>query len=234
VPSDAEIKDRLEALRGRIDRAAARSSRSPAGIRLIAVSKTFGVEHVRAAAAAGQVDFGENRVQEAASKIGQTSDLAIRWHLVGHLQSNKAQKAATSFAWIHSIDSAELLKRVDAAAQKAGSAPRLLVQADLAGEATKHGAEPGAVRPIFEQARACRAARVVGLMALPPLAADPEEARPYFRALRELRGRLEADGVDPVMLGELSMGMSHDFEVAISEGATMVRIGTLIFGARGA
>lgn len=198
----------------------------------MAVSKTFGAEHIRAAAAAGQVDFGENRVQEALQKITQTADLQIRWHLVGHLQTNKARKAAPAFAWIHSLDSVDLLEKLDAAAAEAGAAPGLLIEVDLAGEPTKHGAPPAEVRAILDAGRRCRAARVVGLMVLPPLAEDPELARPWFRRLRELRDALLAEGADPDMLGELSMGMSHDFDVAVHEGSTVVRVGTAIFGQR--
>ena len=213
-------------------RAADLARRDPQSISLIAVSKTFGVEHVTAAASAGQLDFGENRVQEAIGKIDATGPLGLRWHLVGHLQSNKARKAAERFAWIHSIDSADLLRRVEMAAAEAGTAPRLLVQVDLAGEPTKHGARPEELDAILAAARDCQAAHVVGLMLLPPLFDDPERTRPYFRQLRRVRDDLAGRGVPGSMLAQLSMGMSHDFEVAIQEGATMVRIGTAIFGER--
>ena len=156
----------------------------------------------------------------------------MRWHLIGHLQSNKARSAAAAFDWIHSVDSVKLLRRLDEAAAEAATAPNLLIQADLAEEATKHGAQVEAVRPLFEVARACRAARVCGLMVMPPWSEDPEAVRPWFRRLRELRDTLLDEGVDPAALRELSMGMSRDFEVAIEEGATMVRVGTAIFGRR--
>ena len=230
--ASADIAARLTSVRERIARAAARGRRDLAAIRLVAVSKTFGPEHVRAAAAAGQVDFGENKVQEALEKMDATADLALRWHLVGHLQANKARKAATRFSLIHSVDSAALLGRIDHAATEAARPVDLLVQVDLAGEPTKHGAHEADLEPVFAAARSCRTARVVGLMLLPPPAADPDEARPYFRALRAARDRLLAAGVPPPMLAELSMGMSHDFEVAVEEGATMVRVGTAIFGER--
>jgi hypothetical protein len=190
------------------------------------------VEDVRAAFDAGQTEFGENRVQEGLEKIGATSDIPITWHLVGHLQSNKARRAAGAFGWVHSIDSVDLLMRVEAAAAEAGRRPELLIQVDLAGEPTKHGAPADAWLAMFEAASACRAARVVGLMLLPPFFPDPEDARPYFRRLRELRDELGTRGVAPGMLRELSMGMSHDFEVAVEEGATLVRVGTAIFGER--
>lgn len=230
--SPAGIESRLADIRQRMASAARRAARQPADVRLVAISKTFGMEQIREAAAAGQVDFGENRVQEALQKIGSSSDLQIRWHLVGHLQSNKARKAAAAFAVIHSVDSVDLLRQLDEAADAAGTAPELLVQVDLAREATKHGAPAGAVRTMLDAAATCRAARVAGLMLLPPLADTPEQARPWFRQLRELRDTLAADGVPDARLRELSMGMSGDFEVAIEEGATMIRVGRAIFGAR--
>jgi PLP dependent protein len=228
----AGVRGRLAAVRERIARAAGRAGRDPAAVRLIAVSKTFDAEHVRAAAEAGQIDFGENKVQEAVEKMDRTADLPIRWHLVGHLQSNKARKAGARFDVVHSVDQAALVSRLDEAALAAGRQIELLVQVDLAGEVTKHGAQETELDAVFAAARGCRAARLVGLMLLPPAAADPNEARPYFRALREVRDRLIARGVDPSSVRELSMGMSHDFEVAVEEGATMVRVGSAIFGER--
>ena len=198
----------------------------------MAVSKTFPLTAIEAGTAAGLTDFGENRVQEALGKIGRASGLRVRWHLIGHLQSNKARSAAAAFDWIHSVDSVKLLRRLDAAAVEAEASPNLLVQVDLAGEATKHGAPVDDVRPMFEAALACRAARVRGLMLMPPWSENPEAARPWFRRLRELRDELLGEGIDPAALTELSMGMSHDLEVAIEEGATMVRVGTAIFGRR--
>jgi len=231
VIDPSALRARLADVRARIERAAGRAGRDPASIRLVAVSKTFPADAVRAAAEAGQIDFGENRVQEALQKIDRTSDLAIRWHLVGHLQSNKARKAGR-FDVIHSIDSAGLVAKVDEAAVAAGRRIDLLVQVDLAGEATKYGAAESDLAAIFAAARSARAVRLVGLMLLPPAVDDPEGARPHFRALRDVRERLLARGVDRSMLGELSMGMSHDFEVAVEEGSTMVRVGTAIFGGR--
>ena len=163
-------------------------------------------------------------------KIADTADLPLRWHLIGHLQANKARRAAAAFHAIHSIDSVELLRRVDAAAADAGTVPELLVQVDLAGEATKFGVPEAAVQSLFETD--LRAARLAGLMLLPPEADNPEDARPWFRRLRELRDGLAAVGVPAERLRELSMGMSHDFEVAVQEGSTMIRVGTAIFGPR--
>jgi PLP dependent protein len=227
----AALRARLEDVRARIARAAGRAGRDPTSIRLIAVSKTFPAEFVRAAAAAGQIDFGENKVQEALLKMEQTADLALRWHLIGHLQSNKAKKAAR-FDVVHSIDEAALVRRLDEAADASARRMDLLVQVDLAGEATKHGATEDALAGIFDAVRSARACRCVGLMIIPPAVDEPEAARPYFQALRGVRDRLLARGVDAGMLQELSMGMSHDFEVAVEEGSTLVRVGTAIFGGR--
>ena len=228
---DDTLRARLADVRARIARAAGRAGRDPASVRLIAVSKTFPAEYVRAAAAAGQIDFGENKVQEALLKIEQTADLPLRWHLIGHLQSNKAKKAAR-FDAVHSVDGPVLLQKLDEAAAAAGRRIDLLVQVDLAGEATKHGAREDELTAIFDAARSARSCRCAGLMIIPPAVDDPEAARPYFRQLRDVRDRLVARGVDASMLQELSMGMSHDFEVAIEEGATLVRVGTAIFGGR--
>lgn len=226
------IFQKLQQVRRRIEAAAQRSGRPSSSIRLIAVSKTFSADHVREARAAGQLDFGENKVQEGLSKAAEIGDTSIRWHLIGHLQSNKAKKAATIFSAIHSVDSVDLVRRIDAAAAEAGAAPELLIQADLAGEATKFGAPAADIPAIAEAALACRAARLTGLMIVPPWSDNPEDVRPWFRQLRELRDRLVAGGMPAASLAELSMGMSHDFEAAIEEGSTIVRVGTAIFGKR--
>jgi pyridoxal phosphate enzyme (YggS family) len=228
----APIPERLSHVRARIAAAAGTAGRDPSSIRLVAVSKTFPIQAVREAYAAGQRDFGENRVQEGLQKIGETTDLTIRWHLLGHLQTNKVRKAGPAFAVVQSVDSVELIQKLDAAADEAGRTPELLIQVDLAGEATKFGASPDEVPRLFDAAGACRAASVVGLMTLPPVPDTPEDARPFFRRLRELRDEWLAAGVPASMLRELSMGMSGDFEVAIEEGATIVRVGTAIFGTR--
>ena len=226
------IADRLTEVRARIGAAARSARRDPSSIQLIAVSKTFPIDLVREAYAAGQRDFGENRVQEALQKIAASADPGIRWHLLGHLQTNKARKAGPVFATVQSVDSVELLHKLDLAADETGTAPELLIQVDLAGEATKFGAPPSEVPRLLEAGAALRAARVVGLMTLPPIPNTPEDARPSFRRLRDLRDEWLASGVPLAMLRELSMGMSGDFEVAIQEGATMVRVGTAIFGTR--
>jgi pyridoxal phosphate enzyme (YggS family) len=227
-----EIAERLAGIRQRIAAAAQSAGRDPSAVRLVAVSKTFPMEAIREAYAAGQRDFGENRVQEVLQKITSGTDLEIRWHLLGHLQTNKARKAAPAIATIHSVDTVELLHKIDAAAADAGRTPELLIQVDLAGEATKFGASPDDVPRLFDAAASCRAARVAGLMTLPPEPESPEDARPWFQRLRGLRDQWLAAGVPAPMLAELSMGMSADFEVAIQEGSTIVRVGTAIFGSR--
>ncbi len=226
------ISARLNGIRARIAAAAERSGRLADAVTLVAVSKTYPSACVVAAVAAGQLDFGENKVQEGLQKIADATDNRIRWHVIGHLQSNKARKAAEAFHWIHAIDSASLLRKVDEGAVAAGRRPKVLVQVDLAGEATKFGAAPDDLPGIFAAAAECTAVELVGLMLLPPAADDPNEARPWFRQLVAVRDGLLASGVPAVRVSELSMGMSHDFEVAIEEGATIVRIGSAIFGER--
>jgi pyridoxal phosphate enzyme (YggS family) len=228
------IAARAAAVRERIARAAARAGRRAEEVTLVAVSKTHPPALVREAYAAGLRDFGENKVQEAEAKIAALADLraSLRWHLVGHLQTNKARKAAALFDSIHSVDSADIAQKL-AAAVAGAETPRtldVLVQVDLAGEATKHGAEEAHVLALLERLQELRALRAVGLMLLPPFFDDPQQARPFFARLRVLRDRAVAHGL---LLGsELSMGMSHDFEVAIEEGATLVRVGTALFGER--
>ena len=229
---DATIAANLETVRSRIDQAARRVGRDPADILLIAVSKTFGVDRVRAARAAGQRDFGENKVQEALQKISDAADKEIRWHLIGHLQSNKVKKAATAFHCIHSVDSLELLSRLDAAAHEQGASPDVLIQVDLAGEVTKFGAPVDQARRVLDAALGAKAVRVTGLMLIPPWNEDQEQTRPWFARLRALRDSWLAEGVPAAALRHLSMGMSHDFEAAVEEGATIVRVGTAIFGKR--
>jgi PLP dependent protein len=229
------IAENLGVVRGRIAAAAQRSGREATDVTLVAVSKTFGVEAVHEAIAAGQRDFGENRVQEALQKIAGTSDTPVRWHLIGHLQSNKARKAAPAFTCIHSVDSLDLLQKLDAgAAERPSDAPplELLVQVDLAGETTKFGAPPEETERIVRAADSVRHVRLTGLMLIPPWNEDAEVTRPWFIRLRELRDRLLERGATARSLRHLSMGMSHDFEAAIEEGATIVRVGTAIFGKR--
>jgi pyridoxal phosphate enzyme (YggS family) len=212
--------------------AAVRAGRSADALTLVAVSKTFPADRVREAADAGHHDFGENRVQEGLDKIAALGDPGLSWHLIGHLQSNKAKKAVAAFAWIQSIDSLELLRKVDAGAVEFGTRPRVLIQVDLAHEETKHGADEAVIGDLVRAALDARAIDLRGLMIVPPFPEHPEDSRPWFRRLRELRDTLVSKGTPADRLAELSMGMSHDFEVAIEEGATMIRVGTAIFGRR--
>jgi pyridoxal phosphate enzyme (YggS family) len=227
------VAGNVAAVRERIFRAARRAGRREEDVRLLAVSKLQPPEAVRAAYAAGVRDFGENKVQEAEGKIADL--LALRaaglvWHLVGHLQSNKARRAAELFDVVHSLDNVAVAPRLEKTAAQAGKVLQALVQVDLAGEETKFGMEESRLFPALEQLRGSKSLHVIGLMVLPPLAEDPEETRPYFRRLRELLQRARAENL--LVGSELSMGMSHDFEVAVEEGATMVRVGTAIFGPR--
>ena len=227
-----DLHARLDSVRERLARAARRAGRDPTEVTLVAISKTFPAADIRAAHESGQVHFGENKVQEALHKMGEVSDLALRWHLVGHLQSNKGRKAAEHFDIIHSVHNASLVTILDDAARTAGRRIELLIQVDLAKEPTKYGAGIDDLLGIFEAGRNCAAATIIGLMVLPPASEDPEDARPHFVALRRLRDSLLAKGVAAPRLAQLSMGMSHDFEVAVEEGATMVRVGSAIFGSR--
>jgi len=227
------IASRVAAVRERIARAAARAGRKPDDVTLVAVSKTQPVEAVREAFAAGVRHFGENKLQEAEGKISALSGLradGLVWHMVGHLQGNKARRAAEIFDTVDSVDDVGLAKRLERGAEAAGRRLPVLVQVDLAGEASKFGLPPDRLSASLEELKASEAVRVDGLMVLPPLFDDPEQSRPFFRRLREL---LEAAAGQGLLRGrELSMGMSHDFEVAVEEGATQVRVGTALFGER--
>ncbi len=224
------IAGNLEEIRRRIEAAARRAGRNPASVTLVGVSKTMPRERVREAIDAGLRDLGENRVQEAREKIPALPD-GVRWHLVGHLQANKANVAARLFQVIHSVDSVDLLDRIDRAANREGRTIDLLVQVDLAGEATKTGVPEAGLDDIFRAAQDRRNVVMRGLMILPPYDPDAERSRGWFRRLRGIRD--EAQQRHPALrLDELSMGMSEDFEVAIEEGATLVRVGRALFGDR--
>ena len=229
-----QIAANLAHVRSRIDAAARRAGRNPAEITLIAVSKTFDAEHVRAAWAAGQRDFGENKVQEAQQKIARNGRPAgARWHLIGHLQSNKARKAAAPFACIHSVDSVDLLQTARRGGRGSRGASRKSCcrrtwPAKPPNSGQRAGCRSRSPVPRLES----RAVKLAGLMLLPPWNDNQEHTRPWFARLRQLRDRLIAEGIPAESLRHLSMGMSHDFEAAIEEGATLVRVGTAIFGKR--
>lgn len=220
------IADNLKRIQDRIAAAAVSARRDAAEIKLVAVSKTHPVDVLQEAIDAGAAVLGENKVQEAEAKIAALGRHAAEWHLIGHLQSNKARKAVQLFHVIHSVDSLELAERLERICEEEGREElSVLVEADLAGEATKSGVPLDALPELIEYLESCSHLRLTGLMVLPPFFDDPEKARPYFKHLRELRNEF-------VPGGELSMGMTNDFEVAIEEGATIVRVGTAIFGAR--
>jgi pyridoxal phosphate enzyme (YggS family) len=196
------------------------------------VSKYRTVDEIEEALRAGVTDIGENRVQEAEQKRSLLVGRNVTWHLVGHLQSNKVKRAVSSFDWIHSLDDTGLARRLDRLAKEQGKTQRVLVQVDLAGESTKAGLKEADLDEAFEEMQKLTSLRIEGLMVLPPYAPDPEKVRPFFAKLREIRDRLKQKGLVGETLSELSMGMSHDFEVAVEEGATMVRVGTALFGER--
>jgi PLP dependent protein len=221
------IADRVARVRERIARAALRASRNPDAIKLVAVAKGMSPERIRAAAAAGIDGVGENRLQEAESKMPVLADLPLNWHFIGRLQRRKAKDVVGRFTLIHSVDSIELAEEIDRRAAAAGVVQAVLIQVNIGGEASKAGFPPEAVTSAIASCDNLRQIHVRGLMAIPPAVKNAGDARPYFRRLREL-----AASIDHLRLRELSMGMSGDFEVAVEEGATYVRIGTAIFGER--
>ena len=227
------LSERFADVNNRIEAAARRSNRLPEQITLFAISKTHPTQTLRDGLRIGIENFGENRVQEAEAKILELGRAAARWHLVGHLQTNKAARAVKLFDCIHSLDSVDLAERLDRLCTSEGRLELpVLIQIDLGGEQTKTGVDPRALPELLAALKNCQRLRLIGLMTLPPYFESPDCARPYFKTLRELRDELQAQGHFGERLGELSMGMSHDFEIAIEEGATMVRVGTAIFGER--
>jgi pyridoxal phosphate enzyme (YggS family) len=229
------IADNLSRVRERITSAALRARRQPDDISLMAVSKTVSPERIRAAYDAGLRLFGENRVQEFGSKVEALRDLRdAQWHLIGHLQTNKAAKAAELFSAIDSVDSLRLAEKLNASAQQFGKKLGALIEINVGGEAAKSGVSPESpeLEGLLGAARRLEHLEFHGLMTIPPFTDDPQQARPYFRKLRELRDQIAARKLSNVSMNVLSMGMSHDFEVAIEEGSTCVRVGTAIFGER--
>lgn len=228
-----DIKHNLDRIRALVAAAEQRAGREPGGVKLVAVSKTHPVPVLREAIAAGASVLGENKVQEAESKIREIGRDAAEWHLIGRLQSNKARKAVQLFDVIHSVDSLELAERLERICVEEGRGElSVFVHVDLAGEETKSGIAVDDLPALTEFLKGCKCLRFNGLMILPPFFDDPEMTRPYFKRLREIRDGLASAGTFANGFGELSMGMSNDFEVAIDEGATVVRVGTAIFGER--
>ena len=231
---ERRIAANLQGIEDRINAACRRAGRDPAEVTLVAVSKTLPASMVEAAYAAGARDFGENYGQELRDKAAELSGLqGLRWHFIGGLQKNKVKYAAGKACLIHSVDSARLITEVDRRAGAQGVTQEILVQLSLAGEAQKSGAQADEARQVLAALAACPHTRCVGLMTMPPFFDDPLRARPLFARLREIRDELARESLANVSLDHLSMGMSGDFEVAVEEGATLVRVGTAIFGGRG-
>ena len=232
-PADT-LAARFADVQARIAAAATRAGRGPSDVTLIAISKTHAASLIKRLIDLGATDLGENRVQEAAGKIPEVGRTMARWHLVGHLQANKARPALNLFDVVHSLDSVDLARRLDRLCDEMGrQSLSVLIQVDLGHEATKSGIDEQELSQLADEVRRLHRLELIGLMTLPPFFDNPEQSRPYFRRLRELRDELAARGAFASGKGELSMGMTNDFEVAIEEGATMVRVGTAIFGERG-
>jgi len=226
------IADNLKTLTDKIASAAKSSGRDLPSVKLVVVTKTVSVDRIREAADAGASILGENRVQEAKEKIEKLGPIAS-WHLIGHLQTNKAKYAVKLFYLIHSVDSLELAKEIDKQAAKIGKVQDVLIEVSISGEASKSGVEPENAAALIKDAAKLKNISIKGLMTIPPISDNPQDSRPYFKKLRELSESVARENIPGVSMKELSMGMSGDFEVAIEEGATMVRVGTAIFGKRG-
>lgn len=224
--------EHVERIFSSIKKTAIACNRDPESVKLVAVSKTVTADRVRQAITSGITILGENYVQEALEKITTLSSEAVSWHFIGHLQSNKAKVAVNLFDLIHTVDSLKLAKELNKEAQKLGKIQDILIQVNIAREASKSGIEPEAAESLIESISHLDHLMIQGLMTMPPFLDDPERIRPYFKTLRELRDRIRAHDLPHVNMNELSMGMSHDYIVAIEEGATLVRVGSAIFGSR--
>jgi len=223
------IKNNLEIINGKIKKAALRANRNPEEIKLVAVTKTATIEQIKEAINAGVKIIGENKVQEAKEKY-QILNADIEWHLVGHLQTNKVKYAIEIFDLIHSVDSIKLAKEIDRRSLQFGMITNVLVEVNVSGEETKYGVKPEEVEPFIKEISEFSRIKVRGLMTIAPIAEDEEEIRPYFRKLRELSKEIKSKNIKNVKMDYLSMGMTEDFEVAIEEGANMIRVGRGIFG----
>ncbi len=230
------MKKRIEQIKELITRSAQRCDRNPDDIRLVAVSKKVSAERVREAIEAGVAIFGENYIQEARKKINILTSLDVSWHFIGHLQSNKAKYAVKLFELIHSVDSLKLARRLSQEAKKINKIQQILIQVNIGQDAVKSGISPAETGRLLKEIRRLENISVKGLMIMPPFFDDPQKSRPYFTTLKDLRNRfreeLSIDAAPNISMEELSMGMTADFEVAIECGATIVRVGTAIFGAR--
>ena len=228
VPSSV-IRANLESVRRRVAAAAERSGRAPESVRLVAVTKTVGLDEIRALHDLGVRDFGESRVLEALRRIQALKGLGARWHMIGHVQTNKANKAIDAFDLIHSLDSVRLAEALEAAAAHTDADVSVLIEVNVSGEQTKTGFAPGDLGAALEKISAMKSLRVEGLMTMAPIAADPEQTRPVFAQLRALRDRLGKNAAPGIELRLLSMGMTQDFEVAVEEGADLIRVGRALF-----
>jgi PLP dependent protein len=226
------IAENIAQVRERIAAACHRAGRRAEDVKLMAVSKTVAADRIREAYEAGVRDFGENRVQEAEAKRPALSDLTATWHLIGHLQTNKAKPARELFHSVHSVDSLRLAAKLDKSAVCTGERLQVFIEVNLADETSKSGAKEDEVPQLVEEVGRLETLELRGLMTIPPFFEDLERVRPYFRRLRELAAKIDSVNLPGVAMKDLSMGMSHDFEVAIEEGATIVRVGTTIFGER--
>lgn len=226
------IEHNLRRVEKRIALAAEGCGRAPDAVRLVAVAKTKPAGVVRVAVTAGALRIGENYIQEAREKFAALSDLPIEWHFIGHLQTNKAKYAVRLFDLIHTVDSLRLASELDTQARKIGKIQNVLVQINIGGEKTKSGGTPEEAPSLISDISRLKNLRVRGLMTMPPFFDDPQRAQPFFAELRRLRDRIQSQGPPGLDLRELSMGMTGDFEAAVAEGATLVRIGTAIFGER--
>jgi len=228
---ETDIASNIRGIRERIAAAALRAGRDPGGIGLMAVSKTVGPERILQAVAAGITLFGENYVQEAREKIPAVGG-RVSWHMIGHLQTNKVKYVISLFDWVHSVDRLELAQELDRRAGQHAKNLNVLIEVNVSGEASKNGIEPAQVLALAGQIAELPNLQVRGLMTMPPYSDNPENSRPYFQALRRLRDDISAAAIPNVRMDELSMGMTDDFEVAIEEGATIIRVGRAIFGSR--
>ncbi|MGP0566586.1 MULTISPECIES: YggS family pyridoxal phosphate-dependent enzyme [unclassified Nitrospina] len=226
------LDENIAVVRQRICEAALRAGRDPESVRLVAVSKTVPMERIRAARQAGADVFGENKVQEAMEKIETLGSKDFHWHFIGHLQKNKVKYVVGHFDLVHSVDSTALADKLDTESQKQGVVTNVLIQVNVSGEASKFGIDPGNLEDLLRRAGALSGIAVKGLMTIPPYTPDAEEVRKHFASLRTLRDRMRECKFPGISLEELSMGMSHDYEIAVEEGATWVRVGTALFGER--
>lgn len=232
LKSGRMVAENLETLKNRIRETCLRCGRKPEDIQLVGVTKTFGLDRVQEAISAGLLDFGENYVQELNEKRTQVADPRVRWHFIGHLQSNKVKYIAEYIHLIHSVDNERVAEELHKRAEKFNRTIDVLIEVHTTDEATKFGVLPSQTIDLIKNIARFSRARVQGLMTMGPFSDDPNDSRPSFRELIELKENIEREGIDGVSMAHLSMGMSHDFEVGIEEGATIVRIGTAIFGKR--